>query len=163
MPVVPCASCWEPYSVNGTATYMCPESVPFVSGSTESCGCMDPYHNKVCTQSRCCSVDEECYGNCGELLGMYIAIGVILGAAIVVCCYYYIVVRPRKTTATTTTAPPPTEPAANTTTNNNNINNTPNMRRSGPLPGGTATGRTAASSMPGKGEGGGGGAADASL
>mmetsp|Transcript_8203 Transcript_8203/g.13906 ORF Transcript_8203/g.13906 Transcript_8203/m.13906 type:complete len:133 (-) Transcript_8203:296-694(-) len=109
MPAVPCASCWEPYSENGTATRMCPESKPYVSGQTESCGCMDPYHNKVCTEARCCSVTYECYGNCGDYFAMYIFLGVVVVATIVGVTIYTIkrkndfTNQPTTTTATSTT------------------------------------------------------------
>ena len=55
----------------------CPPEKPFVSGSTDACGCMDPYHGKVCNEQTCCREQYECYGNCGDYTDLYIFLAVV--------------------------------------------------------------------------------------
>ena len=94
----PCSSCWargpgadlpagqdpEYRPGSDTAAHTCPADRPFVAGGTDSCGCMAPYHNKVCDESRCCKSEYQCYGNCGDYTGLYIFLGV-LGGLIFLC------------------------------------------------------------------------------
>ena len=97
-PPKPCSSCWargpgadlpagqdpEYRPGSDTAAHTCPADRPFVAGGTDSCGCMAPYHNKVCDESRCCKSEYQCYGNCGDYTGLYIFLGV-LGGLIFLC------------------------------------------------------------------------------
>jgi hypothetical protein len=85
-----CSGCWargpgaalpagkDPEYFPGKATgeHTCPGDAPFVSGDTTSCGCMDAYHNKVCSQDKCCRAVYECYGNCGDYTALYIFLAV---------------------------------------------------------------------------------------
>jgi hypothetical protein len=43
---------------------------------------MDPYHGKVCSESRCCVAEYECYGNCGDYSEMYIFLAVVLALVV---------------------------------------------------------------------------------
>lgn len=85
--VVACQGCWGEYNSNSTRD--CPENLPYVSGDTTSCGCMNPYHGKVCTEQRCCRETYECYGNCGNFDALYIFLGVLGVASIGVGIYYF--------------------------------------------------------------------------
>ena len=94
--VMPCSDCWtrgegavlpagqDPEYFPGRASgdRTCPSEQPFVSGETETCGCMKPYHGKVCSERRCCRAKYECYGNCGDFTGLYIFLLVLFGLAV---------------------------------------------------------------------------------
>ena len=98
MGVSTCSSCWarnpaakvpadaDPEYVPGNenSANVCPSHYPFVSGGTESCGCMEPYHGKVCNAARCCAAKYECYGNCGDYSALYIFLGCLGGVLVLV-------------------------------------------------------------------------------
>ena len=68
---------YVPGKVPGEGDHKCPKSLPFVIGDTASCGCMDQYHGKVCSEHKCCSATYECYGNCGDYTDLYIFLAVV--------------------------------------------------------------------------------------
>jgi len=79
MVVTTCWNCWHDYSNTSSTQRMCPESHPYRSGGTASCGCMQPYHNIVCSMQRCCKETLQCYGNCGDYTALYIFLAVVAG------------------------------------------------------------------------------------
>ena len=121
MTTATCSSCWarnpeaevpadaDPDNVpgNSESSYVCDSDYPFVSGGTETCGCMEPYHGKVCDAERCCVAKYECYGNCGDLSALWIVLGCLGGALLLgfVSRAIYLDVRKKSTTIPTDITP----------------------------------------------------------
>eukprot|EP00927_Polykrikos_kofoidii_P017775 TRINITY_DN18128_c0_g1_i2.p1 TRINITY_DN18128_c0_g1~~TRINITY_DN18128_c0_g1_i2.p1 ORF type:complete len:158 (+),score=9.82 TRINITY_DN18128_c0_g1_i2:150-623(+) len=108
-----CSSCWArsraavvpgdanpdyvPGKSPGEGPHVCPDSLPFVVGATEGCGCMKQYHGKVCSEQKCCSATYHCYGNCGDntILWVVLAVGGGLFILAVCCRVLYVGLRKR--------------------------------------------------------------------
>eukprot|EP01063_Lacrimia_lanifica_P022276 TRINITY_DN2991_c0_g2_i2.p6 TRINITY_DN2991_c0_g2~~TRINITY_DN2991_c0_g2_i2.p6 ORF type:complete len:116 (+),score=2.22 TRINITY_DN2991_c0_g2_i2:47-394(+) len=83
-----CWDCWSPWnnasnaSIHNESGRVCPDDKPYVAGSTGNCGCMRPWHGKLCSEQKCCMVEEQCYGNCGDYTALYIFLGVLGGVLV---------------------------------------------------------------------------------